>query len=166
MINLDSEECSGVGSIAAGGRYDNLVGMFSGGAQIPCVGVSIGVERVFALITQHLKKQADSVPSETQVYVCAIDGLLKERMAICRELWSSNIKAEFMFKGNPKLARQLAHCEKANIKLAIILGQSELDRGIVKIKDLTTKVEVECPSNEMIAQITARIENTAAFEIF
>ena len=41
----------GVGSIAAGGRYDKLVGMFSGtGAQVPCVGVSIGVERIFAIM--------------------------------------------------------------------------------------------------------------------
>jgi histidyl-tRNA synthetase len=35
----------GVGSIAAGGRYDNLVGMFSGKNQIPCVGISFGVDR-------------------------------------------------------------------------------------------------------------------------
>lgn len=40
-----------VGSIAAGGRYDNLVGMFSvGGVQTPCVGGSIGVERVFTIM--------------------------------------------------------------------------------------------------------------------
>ncbi len=40
-----------VGSIAAGGRYDNLVGMFSpAGVQTPCVGVSIGIERVFAIM--------------------------------------------------------------------------------------------------------------------
>lgn len=35
----------GVGSVAAGGRYDNLVGMFSGKSQIPCVGISFGVDR-------------------------------------------------------------------------------------------------------------------------
>jgi len=47
---------SSVGSIAAGGRYDNLVGMFSpSGVQTPCVGVSIGVERVFAI----LERKAD-----------------------------------------------------------------------------------------------------------
>lgn len=42
---------SQMGSIAAGGRYDNLVGMFSSsGQQTPCVGVSIGVERVFTIM--------------------------------------------------------------------------------------------------------------------
>lgn len=39
----------GVGSVAAGGRYDELVGMFSGKAQIPCVGISFGVDRIFSI---------------------------------------------------------------------------------------------------------------------
>jgi histidyl-tRNA synthetase len=42
-----------VGSVAAGGRYDNLVGMFStSGKKVPCVGVSIGIERVFAIMEE------------------------------------------------------------------------------------------------------------------
>jgi len=39
----------GVGSVAAGGRYDELVGMFSGKTQIPCVGISFGVDRIFSI---------------------------------------------------------------------------------------------------------------------
>ena len=49
-----------VGSIAAGGRYDNLVGMFSG-KQIPAVGVSLGVERVFAIMEQQEKERNEVV---------------------------------------------------------------------------------------------------------
>ena len=45
-----------VGSIAAGGRYDNLVGMFTtSDKQTPCVGISIGVERVFAIMEENAK---------------------------------------------------------------------------------------------------------------
>src|SRR6185369_13327547 len=73
----DSDELDettvGVGSIAAGGRYDNLVGMFantsSGG--IPCVGVSIGVERVFSILLQ--RAQLTSVKAnEVEVYVISV----------------------------------------------------------------------------------------------
>ena len=46
---------NGVGSISAGGRYDELVGMFSG-KKIPAVGVSIGIERVFILLEEKFKK--------------------------------------------------------------------------------------------------------------
>lgn len=64
-VEQDDDDASatvGVGSIAAGGRYDNLVGMFSGASssksagQVPCVGVSIGVERVFSIMMARLAK--------------------------------------------------------------------------------------------------------------
>ena len=45
----------GVGSISAGGRYDELVGMFSG-KRIPAVGVSIGIERIFIILEEKYKK--------------------------------------------------------------------------------------------------------------
>lgn len=50
-----------VGSIAAGGRYDDLVGMFSG-KQVPAVGVSLGIERVFTIMEQ-LEKDRNQVLS-------------------------------------------------------------------------------------------------------
>jgi histidyl-tRNA synthetase len=47
-----------VGSIAAGGRYDNLVGIFSvSGQQTPCVGVSIGIERVLTIMEKRTQGQ-------------------------------------------------------------------------------------------------------------
>lgn len=52
----DGEEPLGVGSIAAGGRYDGLVGMFDPkGRKVPCVGLSIGVERIFSIVEQRLE---------------------------------------------------------------------------------------------------------------
>jgi histidyl-tRNA synthetase len=59
---------SQVGSIAAGGRYDSLVGMFSAsGQQTPCVGVSIGVERVFTIIEKRMLELGAQKSSATQV---------------------------------------------------------------------------------------------------
>jgi histidyl-tRNA synthetase len=59
---------SQVGSIAAGGRYDTLVGMFSAsGQQTPCVGVSIGVERVFTIIEKQMSEAGTQKQSSTQV---------------------------------------------------------------------------------------------------
>lgn len=58
-----------VGSIAAGGRYDNLVGMFSASGQVPCVGVSIGIERVLTIMEKRLQEEKDrkGTPSNVQV---------------------------------------------------------------------------------------------------
>lgn len=87
-----SKETEGVGSIAAGGRYDKLVGMFSGN-DVPCVGLSIGVERIFSILVR--KQQANTGIS---VYVTSPDGQLNERMKICKELWDAGISADFMMK--------------------------------------------------------------------
>lgn len=86
----------GVGSVAAGGRYDNLVGMFSGKTQIPCVGISFGVDRIFSITKARMA--ADSATevrnNEVDVYVMAFGskGFLKERMQICAQLWEAGIK--------------------------------------------------------------------------
>ncbi|KAI9354677.1 histidyl-tRNA synthetase [Pilaira anomala] len=138
-------ESEGVGSIAAGGRYDDLVGMFSGTNKngkpktIPCVGVSVGIERVFSILmarqnTEKIKSNA------TQVYIISVgDGLLKERMGLANELWKAGIKASFMHKNKPKLEKQWAACEKDQIPLAVILGKDELENSKVRIKDMRMK---------------------------
>ena len=90
----------GVGSVAAGGRYDGLVGMFSGKAQIPCVGISFGVDRIFSITKARMEadKAAAAVRgNEVDVYVMAFGGkgftgLLKERMEVCKILWDAGIK--------------------------------------------------------------------------
>lgn len=52
----EGEEPMGVGSVAAGGRYDGLVGMFDPkGRKVPCVGLSVGVERIFSIVEQRLE---------------------------------------------------------------------------------------------------------------
>ncbi|RIB02561.1 hypothetical protein C2G38_2227478 [Gigaspora rosea] len=106
----DSDELDettvGVGSIAAGGCYDYLVGMFASNKKgnIPCVGVSIVLQKV---ALEQVKA------NEVEVYVMAVaDGLLEDRMKICSELWDAEIKAEFMYKNKPKLQPQFSVCDR------------------------------------------------------
>jgi len=89
----------GVGSVAAGGRYDELVGMFSGKKQIPCVGISFGVDRILSVTKARMQKDmsAGVRSNEVDVYVMAFGGkgftgLLKERMEVSRILWDAGIK--------------------------------------------------------------------------
>ncbi|KDQ18236.1 hypothetical protein BOTBODRAFT_53021 [Botryobasidium botryosum FD-172 SS1] len=148
----------GVGSIAAGGRYDELVGMFVGAASsassskkaaekgaIPCVGVSVGVERVFSILMAKLKEKEEGKGGRskaTEVYVMSVgDGLLLERMQLAKELWDAGIKAEFMYKAKPKLRAQFEVCDKEHIPIAVILGPDELKDGFVKVKEQKGKEE-------------------------
>ncbi|KAJ3819810.1 histidine-tRNA ligase [Lentinula raphanica] len=132
----------GVGSIAAGGRYDNLVGMFSAAASgdakskgsIPCIGISIGLDRIFAIVwPRWVEKGIRS--KETMVYVMAAgDGLLVERMKLVKELRDAGIKADFLAKKKPKLPVQFAAGERDEVPFAVILGENEIKEGYVMVK--------------------------------
>lgn len=139
----DNSENVGVGSIAAGGRYDKLVGMFATkkNGDIPCVGISFGVERLFSILKaqktyEHLR------PSSTQVFIMAFGGgphwtgFLPERMQVAKLLWDAGIEAEYMYKAKPKLQKQFEAAERSGCPLSVILGQEEYKTGIVKVKTL------------------------------
>ncbi len=97
-----------VGSIAAGGRYDNLVGMFAG-KKIPAVGGSIGVERVFAIKERQM---AGRVPErETDVFVLTVgakddEELIARRMAVSRALHAVGISSEYHYGDDNNEKRQ------------------------------------------------------------
>ncbi|KAF9160389.1 Cytoplasmic and mitochondrial histidine tRNA synthetase [Actinomortierella ambigua] len=164
------ESTVGVGSIAAGGRYDGLVGMFSGTNKkgqpnlvIPCVGVSIGVERVFSIMLQKQKNQQIKA-NATEVYVVGLGGVsIGDRLKICKELWDAGIKAEFTYKLKPRTQSQWDACDKDMIPLAVIVGGDEIEKGLVKIKDMRTKDEsqkggIEYPRADMVAELKKRLQ--------
>lgn len=183
IYEVVTEESSsgGVGSIAAGGRYDELVGMFSGKGQIPCVGISFGVDRIFSVIKTRLEKaakeakKANAAPpaslraTDVDVYIMAFggktfSGLLPERMDIARQLWDAGIKAEFSWKVKPKLPQQFKAADNGGIPFAIILGEDELAAGKLKIKELglpeghPEKDGVEVNKDDVVAEIKKRLK--------
>lgn len=167
-LKKDSDEIDettvGVGSIAAGGRYDKLVGTLVGrsSSDIPCVGVSIGVERVFSILLQKYKPEQIKA-NEVEVYVIAAGGgLLEDRMKICAELWNAGIKAEFNYKVKPKLQSQFTMCDRYQIPLAVIIGKDELDIGQVNIKDMRSKEQggggsTSVKRSDMISELKCRL---------
>ncbi|KAF8239039.1 histidyl-tRNA synthetase [Tricholoma matsutake] len=134
----------GVGSIAAGGRYDGLVGMFSAAAaaegkkapaSVPCVGMSIGMDRMFALIWPKWVERGMRSKATMAYVMAAGDGLLEERVGLVRELREAGIKTDFLAKTKPKLTAQFAAGEKDEVPFAIILGADELKAGLVTVKE-------------------------------
>lgn len=191
-----SGEQGTIGSVAGGGRYDNLVGMFDPKKkQVPCVGVSIGVERIFSLLEARQNAQRVKVrTTEIEVYVAsAHKGLHEKRLKIISSLWDKGIKvsslescsfafakndanelqmhntfilnkfihsqAEHSYKTNPKLLAQLQHCEENGIPLAIVLGDSELERGVVKLREVTTRKEDEVKLEDLADEIIRRLRS-------
>jgi len=95
-----------VGSIAGGGRYDELIGMFCGGkTKIPSVGVSIGIERIMILLEEKMKNQIRS--NKTKVLVATIGkGMTEEKLKAGNLLWDNNIQTEFLYEAAPNPKKQ------------------------------------------------------------
>lgn len=121
------------GSVAGGGRYDDLVKRFTGQA-VPATGVSIGVDRLLAALHAKGRTRADT---RGPVVVTVMD---RDRMAeyqqMATELRRAGIRAE-VYLGNPKnFGNQLKYADKRNSPVAVIQGGDEAARGVVQIKDL------------------------------
>uniref|UniRef100_S4RRA0 histidine--tRNA ligase n=1 Tax=Petromyzon marinus TaxID=7757 RepID=S4RRA0_PETMA len=152
-----------VGSVAGGGRYDGLVGMFDPrGRRVPCVGVSLGIERIFSILEvpapqSYNAKQTDVRTTETQVLVASAQkDLLEERLKLITELWGAGIKAEMSYKRNPKLLSQLQVCEEMKIPFVCIVGHAELEAGVVKLRTVLTRNEDSIPRDQLIEEIRKR----------
>ncbi|NXF12972.1 SYHC protein, partial [Smithornis capensis] len=148
-----------VGSVAGGGRYDGLVGMFDPkGRKVPCVGVSIGIERIFSILEQRLEASEEKIrTTETQVLVASAQKkLLEERLKLISELWDAGIKAEMLYKKNPKLLNQLQYCEETGIPLVAIVGEQELKDGVVKLRVVATREEVNIRRESLVEEIRTR----------
>ncbi len=121
------------GSVAGGGRYDDLVKRFTGQA-VPATGVSIGVDRLLAALRA---KGRAGVQAQGPVVVTVMD---RDRMAdyfgMVADLRNAGIRAE-VYLGNPKnFGNQLKYADKRQSPIAIIQGGNERDAGKVILKDL------------------------------
>ncbi|KAK6907370.1 hypothetical protein I203_101364 [Kwoniella mangroviensis CBS 8507] len=158
VINEDGidESTIGVGSIAAGGRYDNLVGMFAESAgkkmneQVPCVGVSVGVERVYSIMEMRRKQTQEKVRGkETEVFVLGLGGIeLEKRMEIATLLWDNGIKTSFSPKVNPKPPVQWKQADDDSIPYVLILAPKEYAEGKVRIKAQLGKDQAGAEDNK------------------
>ena len=156
-INPDGAE-SEIGSVAGGGRYDDLIKRFTG-QEVPATGLSIGVDRLGFAIAQ-LNKAPKSY-NHGPVLVTILD---KEKILdyqeIVSELRSSGIRAE-LFLGNPKdLGKQLKYADQRNSRLAIVAGSNEFEKGNVQVKDLElgAKISSTVKTNEEWKGQPAQIE--------
>ena len=154
------------GSVAGGGRYDDLVKRFTGQA-VPATGVSIGVDRLLAALRE---KGRIGGAVEGPVVVTVMDrDRMADYQAMAGELRRAGIRAE-VYLGNPKnFGNQLKYADRRGAPVAVIQGSDERARGVVVLKDLILgakiaesatleewkdrPAQVEVPRGELVAAV-------------
>ena len=147
-----------IGTIAAGGRYDGLIGSFSG-RDVPATGFAIGFERVIEVIQEF--NLLPTPQSATQVLVAivrdraaegpgnAADGGIAAALAVARELRAAGLRAEPYLNERRGLRDQLSYANRKGIPLVVIPGEEERARGAVKVRDLRSGEERDVPQAEL-----------------
>lgn len=122
-----------MGSIGGGGRYDDLTGLF-GVPDIPGVGISFGVDRIYDVM-EELKLFPEDVHTGTQVLFFNLgEKESKVAFAYAQQLREKGISCE-LYHENAKLDKQFKYSEKKNIPYIIIIGEKELEQNTCNIKD-------------------------------
>jgi histidyl-tRNA synthetase len=160
------------GSVAGGGRYDDLVKRFTG-QEVPATGVSIGVDRLLAALQAKGRMEAETVGP---VVVTVMDrDRMADYQAMVTELRQAGIRAE-VYLGNPKnFGNQLKYADKRSSPIAVIEGGDEKERGVIQIKDLVLGAKIaetasleewkglpsqyEVPRDQLVAKVQEILNN-------
>jgi histidyl-tRNA synthetase len=152
-----------VGSIAGGGRYDDLIGMFNESRRIPSVGFSIGLERIFAIKEHQLRSQNMTIKSKDTFALVACAGastavITRERLRLCHELWQAGFPVETLYSESPKMKEQIEYAINNQIPYILLIGESEIASHIVQLKDITNKQQCVVQRADLFKQLSSLLE--------
>lgn len=137
-------------SLLGGGRYDNLISMFSSSSKISGIGFATS-DTVLTqfLIDKNLVPAIVSKPSKFLVTIFSPD-LQEESMAVTQYLRKLNIATELYLDPNKKLDKQLKYANQTNIPYVILIGPEEKEKGTVKVKNMATGEQKEVKVEEIV----------------
>jgi histidyl-tRNA synthetase len=121
------------GSVAGGGRYDDLVARFTG-QKVPATGVSIGVSRLMAALKSVRNERAEEAYGPVVVLVMDRSHIA-DMQTMTQELRRAGVSAE-MYLGESGMRAQLKYADRRRAPIAVIEGADEREKGEVTLKDL------------------------------
>lgn len=142
-----------IGSVAGCGRYDNIIGKFSG-KPTPATGGSFGIERIVEVIKQ--RKMYSFPKSSAKILVTIFNkDLFKKSIIIADKLRKQNVSTILYPNSSEKLDKQLKYADKKEIPYVIIIGPEEAEKNIVKLKDMKTGEQKELILEKLIKLLSS-----------
>ena len=138
-----------IGSVCSGGRYDNLAEYYTD-KQLPGVGISIGLTRLFYVLgeQQMLNPDLPTAPADCLLLPMTEDFSAAVRLAT--QLRGAGIRTQ-IYAEQKKFKAKLSYADKLGIPFAVFLGEDEIAQGVCSVKDLRTGEQVSLPPAEAIA---------------
>ena len=149
-FEIVSSELGAQSTVLGGGRLDGLVAEM-GGPPTPAVGFGLGIERALAIMdAQGIEIPVDVHPA---VFVVTLGDAPRETgIKLLADLRRAGIAAETDYSGK-SLKAQMKVADREQAKFAIIIGEDELNRGQVKVRNMETKEETDVPLDQAAEKI-------------
>ncbi|MEM2901391.1 MAG: histidine--tRNA ligase [Candidatus Bathyarchaeia archaeon] len=135
-----------VGAILGGGRYDRL-GLIYGGSPLPATGVAGGVERL--MISLERRGLLPKIDVSPKAYVTILNDQVKaQSIALAQLIRRMGVSCDLELKNRP-LKKQLEYADSMGIPYTLILGPKEIEKDIVRIRDMKTRRETLVPTRSL-----------------
>jgi histidyl-tRNA synthetase len=149
------------GSLAGGGRYDELIGMFLG-QQVPACGISLGLERILVVMGERgmFPSALAATPADVMVTICNFDDgvdeleLKAEALRLAATLRTAKVSVE-VFPDVTDLGKQLKYAGERGIPFATVIGARERGAGRVGLRDLASRQQQDLPIGELVTYLQA-----------
>ena len=128
------------GSVMGGGRYDNLVDVLKEGRSVPCIGFSVGVYRIFSI----LSKKKSQEKNKAVLFATIKEHFVEKRIELMELLRKNKIIATTNFIKRVNLGEQIKYAKKNNIDVILVFGENEIEKNQVDVifKEERTSVEI------------------------
>ncbi len=136
-----------IGSLTGGGRYDDLIGLFSK-RDIPAVGITMGLDRILTALIDAGKIEGARTPA--QVLVTIFDeSLLDKSIELARKLREAGIATDIYLDAD-KLGKQFAYADKLDVPFVAILGENEVRQGFISLKYMVSGDQDKVTFDELV----------------
>lgn len=136
------------GSVFSGGRYNDLVSRFTG-QELPAVGASVGVDRLFAAL-KHLGQIDAVLQTVAEVMILRlIPNGNAEYLRIAAEIRSVGLNVEICLLENLSFKAQFNFAVSRGVRYVVIYGENEREKGVIQIKNLNNREQKEIPKTEI-----------------
>jgi histidyl-tRNA synthetase len=138
-------------TIAAGGRYDGLIGMFQG-QDVPATGGSLGMERILLLLEQAEAAGGAAVGGPDVLVTVMDDDGAANALALSQRLRAEGFSTD-LYVGSGRLGKQLKHADRRHVRVAVIRGAAEREAGTVTCKHLASGEQTTVAETDLLAHL-------------
>ena len=149
-----------IGSICSGGRYDNLAEYYTN-KQLPGVGISIGLTRLFFVLEDQKYLNDDLLTAPADVLVLPMTADLSPAIALATTLREAGIRTQ-LYTENKKFKQKIGYADKLGIPYVIFLGDDEVKEGKAAVKDMASGEQLTQTVDEAIERIRAGLAQRSA----